>query len=270
MPSNPPGGDYLSRIRARGSGEEPNVPSRLHDKARGEEFVRSLGIATNSKLRSFSSADSIDLSDLPDVFVLKPTFLSSSYGVMVLERKDEGFYDHLRRRQLTLEEIRAEQTKYEAESNSSSKAWVVESKAVDAEGAPVPDDWKFFTFQGRVGLIHRTIRGTPKNTHAFFEGDFTPISATSDVIWTNENIVDRTVTLPPRSWRSMLNIARRISVAVPSPFVRVDMYNTEDGPVFGEFTLVPGTFYYEDRERMSPVLSARMGQLWEEAERDLI
>ena len=59
-------------------------------------------------------------------------------------------------------------------------------------------------------------------------------------------------------------------MAVPSPFVRVDMYNTVDGPVFGEFTLVPGTFYYEDREKMSPRLSARLGQLWDEAERDLI
>lgn len=260
--------DYLTRIRNRGRGGERNIPSHLHDKVRGEEFVRSLGIPTPERLRTFASPAKIKLDGLPDSFVLKPTFMSSSFGVMVLSRTYEGFRDHLRNRDLTIDEIREEQQKHADSVERATKEWIVEEKAVDAGGAEVPDDWKFFTFQGRIGLIHRTVRG-PRNTHSFFDGDFLPIPLESGMLETNEKIIDRAVTSPPDSWQTMLNYARRISVAVPSPFVRIDMYNTVSGPLFGEFTLVPGTFFYEDREKMLPPLSSRMGRMWEEAELDL-
>jgi len=52
-------------------------------------------------------------------------------------------------------------------------------------------------------------------------------------------------------------------------FVRIDMYDSSNGPVFGEFTLTPGTFYYEDRETISPTLSAELGLMWDEAQRRL-
>lgn len=260
--------DYLARIRNRANGGESGLPSHLHDKAKGEAFVRSLGIPTPKQIRSFSSVEDIDLGGLPDQFVIKPTFMSSSYGVMVLDRTDNGFYDHLRKRPLTIDAIREEQQKHADSVRRPIKEWIVEEKVVDAEGAAVPDDWKFFTFQGRIGLAHRTVRGA-RNTHHFYDGDFMPIPVESGLLTTNEKIIDRAVSSPPESWRTFLNYARRISVAVPSPFVRVDMYNTPTGPVFGEFTLVPGTFFYEDREKMHPPLSTRMGRMWVEAELDL-
>lgn len=262
--------DYLVRIRNRQKGYERNLPSFLHDKIKGEAFVRSLGAPTSRQIRSFTSADSIDLDGLPERFVLKPTFMSSSFGVMVLERRGENYYDFLRKRDLTLEAIIEEQQRHSDSTKRETKDWIVEEVATDAEGADVPDDYKFFCFQGRVGLVHRTIRGTPRNRHAFFEGDFTPMADNDESqIWTNPAIVDRIVVSPPSTWRTFLNLARRISTAVPSPFVRIDMYNTTRGPVFGEFTLVPGTFFYEDREKMSPVLSTKLGKLWAEAEGDL-
>lgn len=262
--------DYLTLIRARGNGQEKGVPSYLHDKMRGRQFVESVGGPIPKLHATYDSVAEFDLSALPDTFVLKPAFSSSSFGVMVLERQGNKYYDHLRRRDLSVEAIAAEQQSLADKSPNVKHLWMVEDRITDVLDSPVPDDYKFFTFQGEIGLIHRTIRDPQKNLHAFFDGNFDPIDDPDDLlIEPNRKIIEKVVENRPEGWEAMLNVAKRISVAVPSPFVRVDMYNTHDGPVFGEFTLVPGTFYYEDREKMMPALSYRMGYLWGEASKRL-
>lgn len=262
--------DYLTLIRARGNGQEKGVPNHLHNKMLGRQFVESVGGPTPKLHATYNSVAEFDLSALPDTFVLKPAFSSSSFGVMVLERQGNKYYDHLRRRELSVEAIAAEQQTLADKSPNLKHLWMVEDRIIDVLDSPVPDDYKFFTFQGEIGLIHRTIRDPKKNLHAFFDGNFDPIDDPDDLlIEPNRKIIEKVVEDRPEGWEAMLNVAKRISVAVPSPFVRVDMYNTHDGPVFGEFTLVPGTFYYEDREKMTPVLSYRMGYLWGEAKKRL-
>lgn len=263
--------DYLTRIRARARGEEKGVPGHLHNKSKATEFVNMIGGPTSRVLRRFAKPEDIDLMGLSDDFVLKPVFSSSSFGVMVLEKSaGGGYHDHLRHRDLTVEEIRAEQAELVQRHPKATHEWIVEEKVHDASGATVPDDFKFFTFQGRVGLVHRTIRNQPRNQHAYFDGDFQPLDEQEgQLIWTHPDLVERVQTDPPENYREMLNLVQRISVAVPSPFVRVDMYNTPNGPIFGEFTLVPGTFFYEDREAMGLVLSEQLGHLWTEAESKL-
>ncbi|MDJ0321723.1 ATP-grasp fold amidoligase family protein [Pseudarthrobacter sp. PS3-L1] len=262
--------DYLSHIRARGRGEELNVPTHLHNKILGRKFVESIGGPVPKLLATFSSPEEIDLDILPDSFVLKPTFSSSSFGVMVLERKEKGFYDYLRRRELSARAILDEQKSLADKHPAVEHFWMVEERIVDVESNLIPDDYKFFTFQGEIGLIHRTIRDSKKNRHAFFDGDFIPINDPNDkLIAPNRKIIEKVVEQRPEHWERLLNLAKRISVAVPSPFVRVDMYNTSEGPIFGEFTLVPGTFYYEDREVMMPELSFRLGYLWGKAQEKL-
>lgn len=262
--------DYLTRIRARARGEERGVPGRLHDKIYGQQFVEMIGAPTPKILRTFQSPEEIALNGLPPVFVLKPTFSSSSFGVMILEQNDIGYHDHLRHRDLTMEEIVAEQKTLYEKSPQKSRAWVVEDKVQDANGHKVPDDYKFYCFQGEVGLVHRTIRNKPRNKHVYYDGRFELMDDPEEnIIWTHQRLVQREFMGPPSNSERMLKVAKRISVAVPSPFVRVDMYNTPSGPVFGEFTLVPGTFFYEDREKMGSELSDRLGKLWGEAERRL-
>lgn len=263
--------DYLTRIRARARGEERGVPGFLHDKTRATQFVEMIGGPTLKTLRTFEKPTEFNFDGLPETFVLKPTFSSSSLGVMVLERRENSkFHDHLRNRALETNAIQTEQIGLAERHPKSKHQWIVEEKVKDAEGHFVPDDYKFYCFQGDIGLIHRTIRRSPLNQHAYYDGDFVPLhDPDGTVIWTHDGILDRVQVAPPENWEQMLNVARRISVAVPSPFVRVDMYNTPSGPVFGEFTLVPGTFFYEDREKMSLPLSTQLGRLWEQAEKKL-
>lgn len=262
--------DYLTRVRWRGSGKEPGLPGYLHDKVKGEQFVRSLGVDSPRVYSRFGSVDEITFQGLPDAFVLKPTFLSSSLGVMVLRRQGDVYVDSLWGKTYTLEEVRQEQVRLAEKSQAENKAWIAEELVEDVTGSLVPDDWKFYCFQGRIGLIHRVVRAEPRVRHAYFDGDFVPLAdERGEFICVNEKLIERISVAPPVEWKSLMNAARRISVAVPTPFVRVDMYNSTRGPLFGEFTLVPGTFYYEDRERMMPPLSVRLGQLWQQAEIDL-
>lgn len=258
--------DYLTRIRARGRGEESGVPGHLHDKVQATRFVEALGVPTTKTLDIVDDPADINFALLPYHVVLKPAFSSSSFGVMVLQRYLERFHDHLRDRDLTIDEILAEQAAIAAKHPNSKHRWIVEEKVEDANGHPVPDDFKFYTFAGKVGMVHQTIRNKPRNQHAFFDAGFQPLAdPDGDLIWTNDNLVERVERPAPDNWAEMLDMARKISAAVPSPFARIDMYNTPTGPVFGEFTLVPGTFYYEDREKMGPVLSEHLGRMWADA-----
>lgn len=263
-----PAVDYLERMRMRVEGAERGVPRWLGDKRLAKHFAASVGLKVPRTLLTFEDLDALDLSNAPDRFVLKPTFLSSTYGVMVLERRGEStFYDALRGRELTVGDILEEERSRLAAAleDGVRRSWIVEEIVEDSTGASVPDDWKFFAFQGRIGLIHRTVRARPRNIHSYFHGDFRPMPLQSGLYSVNEALVDARVSSPPLSWHRMLRDVRRLSIAAPVPFVRIDMYDSSVGPMFGEFTLTPGTFYYEDRETMSPALSAELGLLWDGA-----
>lgn len=261
--------DYLTRIRARARGEEKGVPGYLHDKLKAREFVDSLGMQLPKLHRVYDHPRDFSFDDLPYHFVLKPTFSSSSMGVMVLQRYLDEYHDHLRDRDLSVDQIIREQESLMEKHPNARHRWMVEDRVEDVSGdeLSIPDDYKFYTFQGEIGLIHRITRAKPADRHTYFTGDFEPFDPEEKHITMVSTSLERGFEAPPANKNPLLRAARIISREVPSPFVRVDMYNTRRGPVFGEFTLVPGTFFYEDREKMSPELSAHLGELWSDAER---
>lgn len=65
----------------------------------------------------------------------------------------------------------------------------------------------------------------------------------------------------PEPWEELMDAARRLSVTVGLPFVRVDLYTTDRGPVLGELTPAPGgmQMYRQDRD-------LAMGAAWVDAE----
>ena len=82
-----------------------------------------------------------------------------------------------------------------------------------------------------------------------------------------EAIVDEAE--PPEGAEALLAVARRVSTAVPSAFCRVDLYDTPAGPVLGEITFYPGTFFYKNRKLMAPEEAVRLGAMWGVAEKRL-
>lgn len=244
------------------------MPWYLHDKLKAHEFFKYAGLPTAEIYRNFSSADSIDLDGLPDEFVLKPTFLFSAIGVMVLARSEKGFYDSMSDKEYTADQIRAFQQQMSLKSKSASKPYIVEERIREPDGRAVPRDIKFFGFQGEIVFIEQVGNSSGKPTHAWFDGDFNPL--TQDDIFSDPKYFEIVQPERPANWEQQLNMARRASIAVPAPFARIDTYSSTRGPLLGEVTLVPGVMALEGYVTPSERIEWLAGHAWEKAARRLL
>lgn len=260
--------EYLS---ARGQGKEPSTPWHLHDKLKCYNFCESLGIPTVRVLRRFDHPSKISLADLPINFVLKPTYHSSSIGVMVLARNEDGTYRNSMKSSetsLTEEEIVSRQQEiHDAHQKTGIKETIVEERIEDLAGRPIPRDYKAYAFQGEIPFILELDRNGPKTSVAWFDGNFNPLRPGR--IETNEQYLARHAAARPEQWEALLNAMRRASVAVPAPFASIDMYESTRGPLLGEVTLVPGGFYFGKYFVPSEAEDWAAGRLWEDALRKL-
>lgn len=126
-------------------------------------------------------------------------------------------------------------------------------------GGALPDDVKVYTFYGHVGHVLLR-RPTEHGRIATMNYRYVAEDGTD----LGPNIAPRQRINPsiplPANFERITAIARHLSSAVPLPFIRVDVYDTVDGPVLGELTRTPGgrQFYREDHD-------ALLGSLWDEA-----
>ncbi|ASN38989.1 hypothetical protein CGQ24_08160 [Arthrobacter sp. 7749] len=245
------------------NGSELGVPWYLHDKLKCYRFCEENNIATATVVREFDTPDQIDLNGIEGEFVLKPTLQSSMKGVMVLEAADGGFYDSLRRRTLTIEEIIDEQTKMFEETLAAGKKVIIERKIEDIDGHGIPRDFKAYTFRGEIALILEINRNTSPSSISWFDGNFEPL--TDDRVTSNPKYVNEIPAVPPASASALLELARQASAIVPSPFSSIDMYSTADGPMVGEVTLAPGGLYHGQHYTLSGDQQKRMGIMWQRA-----
>lgn len=96
-----------------------------------------------------------------------------------------------------------------------------------------PNDYKFFCFYGKPILVN-VISNRNVETHSYIDQFYT-------VSWERIffGVDDRTPSISkPSSYLEMMVIVNRLSS--PFPFVRVDLYEIDGKPVFGELTFTPG------------------------------
>lgn len=265
--------DYLSRMKERLDGREAFVPHHLGRKEEIRKFADLVGIKT-PKIYASGSIDEILHAELPEKFVLKPSFASTSIGIHILESRDSGLYDLMHGKPISHEEIIDEANSISERflGNAASGIFLIEELLRDHDGAFPPPDIRAYAFQGVIGmiLVEHHIDGPARAM--YFDGEFLPFPdvhsrySVADGMEHLETIVEAQT---PRNWEQILNVATRISYAVPSAFCRIDMYDAQDGINLGEITFLPGTFYYKNRKIMSPAESERLGRLWAEAEERL-
>ncbi|MDO8143936.1 ATP-grasp fold amidoligase family protein [Isoptericola sp. 178] len=260
---------FTELLQDRGNGREPGVPWFVHDKIRCAEFMDILRIPTVEVLRRFETPEAIDLVGLPTEFVLKPTYESSSRGVMVLERLDDGYYESMRDKKISLDEIVEKQQELFDGSKSKNRMTIVEKKIVDSSGLRIPMDYKAYTFQGEIAFVVGFDRNNAKTRISWFDSNFDPMDLSR--VSTNEKYLDlERDPVRPTNWRELLNLATRASIATPAPFVSVDMYDHIEGPLLGELTLVPGAFYFGKYFVASDEEDYVLGRMWERARDRLI
>lgn len=265
--------DYFERMGRRIDGKERFVPGFLGSKERVRQIADIVGVRT-PKVFAMGSIDDLLSRALPAEFVLKPDFASTSIGVKLLRRNDGGFTDLVTGLGVSKSEIeessKAVSRRYY--DGGTHGTFLAEEILRDRDGGTPPQDIRAYAFQGEVGMVLMETHLTNPAKAMYFDGDFLPFPDINDRYGVAEGqghleeVVEAHV---PPSWRELLNVAKRVSMAMPTAFCRVDMYETSDGVCLGEITFYPGTFITRTRKIMHHAEAERLGRMWGEAEERL-
>lgn len=115
----------------------------------------------------------------------------------------------------------------------------------------LPLDYKFWVFDGRVKYIQVDTDRATRHKRCFFDPNWTRQQ------FALEYPLETRPLAPPRSLDRMLWAAGRLSDGFS--FVRVDFYEHEEAPLFGEMTFYPGS----GREPFVPrTADLDLGRLW--------
>lgn len=257
---------YTEYIKRRIDLQENKVPWNFGHKYDTHQFCNHNSIPVPELYANFEKIEDIELRDLPSKFVLKPSYSSTSKGVLVLERvSSDSYFDHMTGLELTETDIRdIQRNVYDSHPRAKRKYTMAEEYVIDSSTGGVPEDYKFLAFQGIIGLIIKINRNDKKLTMSYFDSEFRPIYDNRIVF--NSKLADLTVAETPRNWKRLLDVATRASYVVPTPFARIDLFDSTRGPVLGEITLTPGSFYYPTGHVLSAEENQRLGSLWKDSE----
>jgi hypothetical protein len=254
----------------RHEGRDKNVP--WMNKQKTADFLRAHGLRTAQTFHILDHPEDITHAHLSDRCVVKPVYGTRTTGVMVLRRAGDVFYDLLRRETVTLKEIRdvqrESQEKYAAQFSFRSSKVLIEEAILDEDGPDmVPLDYKAWTFNGRVAFIEQVNRNTSPKSLAWYVEDFHPVEV-EDFALCGLGKFRRGPHRLPRCRDDILRIAKAASLALRTPYIRVDIYATPDGAAIGELTPAPGNVYHRVL-RFQPWFDQLLGLQWASAIKEL-
>lgn len=223
-------------------------------------WLEGLGVRRPTLMASFDHPREIVWDALPDEVVVKPARGTVSRGVFLLSRRDRGWFEIAHGIEVTSEQVAHELGRLFDEGRVRGPVLVEElvNDPRRPDGGPI--DYKVHAFFGRVGLIECVRRGPAG------EGSAIDAYHVYDETWQPlgnlfvETFHDPSIP-PPRDPGPLLELARRVSSAIPRPYLRIDLMEDAEGPVVGEVTPEPGGRMAVDRTQ-----DRRLGELWEEAE----
>lgn len=249
---------YSELIKMRCNRAEKNVPWVLMPKAGTKEFCTLIGAPTVEIIRKIDRIEDFSNFELPDNFVLKPVNGHSDKGVMILTKNKDGEYlEKFTQETFDSEKIISYQSSI-SNINKFGGGYIIEEYIPDIYGEDIPHDFKFFAFQGEIGVIMEVNRNkTDKQKWYFYEGDFSPIKNGKIVPGIKDFTNFRKET--PFFFRELLDLAKRLSTAIPTPFARIDLYYDGKVAKVGEITLTP---YYGYPYTWSKNLDYKMGGMW--------
>lgn len=248
---------------------EKKTPWWVNNKVTLSDFCAANGIPSPTVFKVWKDPSEIDFTGFPERFVLKPNIMSSSAGVLVLRKLDDGtYYESLTKKTLTLDDIIAEQTRC-LEKTTYKKTFRIfaEEIIVDARNPQfVPADYKVYCFYDKPALIQQIDRNVKPTGTAFFDGNFQPLELKGRIesSWKHYQLIDPVY---PGTAKSMLEITSRITKLIKTPFMRVDLYNSTRGALVGELTPAPGGPYHGTLYKFTEAFDLELGQEWHDAVR---
>lgn len=243
---------YSQRIRDRHQRwlreRQPHWSYRYSPKLAGCDYVRSLGYGVPETYGVFPSLADVPLGDLPACVVLKPQSGHSGRGVFVIRDGIDSFTGMRVTRDWMLREA----------GDNAARAYIAEELLVNFDGrAGAPLDYKFYCFGSRIAfsaIIERnTVTGSDDlNKFWFRTPEWKPLPLR--FMWAHRHERGDPPKPPFLDELSAMasDLAGRFDL-----FVRVDLYATTRGPVFGEFTHFPAMGF-----STTPLADLWLGSLW--------
>jgi hypothetical protein len=231
---------------------QPNSYAAVAGKTNGQAYMRALGHAVPEVYGVYPTLDAIPrFEDLPASFVLKPSSGWSATGVFLIHRG----LDLLRQRRFTREQFLHEARSLRGGAAAAiAGSWVAEELLFDyAYPSEAAMDYKFFCFGPKVAMIQINRRSGMKRPFVWFmDSAWKPLPLRMS--W--DKYQERSLLPRPPCLDEMLQIVADVGGRL-NIFVRIDMYATTRGPVFGEFTAYP-----HGGRNYTPRGDAWLGSLW--------
>ncbi len=189
-------------------------------------------------------------------FALKPDSSHNAVGFRRIVRVGDGYHDLGSGKRGSLRWLERS-LRREVAARGRADAWVVEELLMPPDGPDAPvEDYKFYCFGGVTEIIlHKWPApngvGTQRNWYA---RDWSPIVVS--VRGPGEG-----VPRAPLAGAQLVDVAERAASRLCYPFIRMDLYDTSRGVVFGEFTPGPGLI-----NAFTDAWSERLRLRWLEAE----
>lgn len=206
--------------------DKSEVKKYVANKIGEEHIIPTLGV--------WNSPEEIDLTALPDKFVLKTTHGGGSNGVVICTDKSR----------LDRDAIIAKLNKaMMADIYSGYREWpykniprriIAEQLLEHPAGAEI-NDYKFFCFNGQVKFFKVDFDRFSSHRANYFAPDWSLLPFGE----ANLPPVPEKQILPPPNFDKMLEIAQTLSQ--PFKFIRVDLYNLDGKIYFGELTFYPAS-----------------------------
>lgn len=234
----------------------------VNAKPAGRRLAVSVGVEVPVLLAGPAGPDELEL-DLSRPIVVKPVGGSASRGVTPLVPTGAGrAWSVFERQEVDDAQVRAAMRAAAADPRVSDEYLVEELIEAVRPDRALPDDWRCYVVGGRVELLmQRDVRDSARPEEFRFRwydrdgADFGPVRTDRH---------DPSLP-PPADVATIVEAAERVAAVVPGPFVRIDLFVTDDRVVFCELTPHPG-----GDQRSSGGLDERLGAAWERAEAGLL
>lgn len=218
----------------------------LDSKLIAYEFAHALGLQTPKIYQTDVSVNEIQF--IPNS-VIKPMYEDSSKGVMILHGDDNfkclhsgrSFKGISRAYQYAKDLLKIKRVRIDK--------WMVEELIF---GESLAADIKFYCFYGQIGLILETQR-IPSVKRCWYDSNLNVVQTGK---YDDNNFIGNQQSI----LKKLSDIACRISMEIPAPFVRIDFLQQGENLYLGEFTPIPGGYQYFNRQ-----WDTRLGEMYQRA-----
>lgn len=220
---------------------DTTIWSRLSDKYEVRDYVKECGLShiLNELYAKWDQVEEVDFSSMPNEFVIKAN--NSCATVLIVDDKEKLNCNDARKIiRGWFKGIPYGYVGYNSHYLRIKPCIIAERLLHDTRSTELPIDYKFFCSYGKVFacavMQERTVRTHDKRT-TFYDQNW-------NVIYDDNKVNKGRLIDKPSSYDDMVSYCHQL--AKEFPLVRVDFYEINGAPIFGEMTFTSGVDIFSD------------------------